>query len=103
MTPVLTRGIVERKSPMPAKIFEIKVFKKDREIREINPFLAGVDLDNAEATSDLLNRHLRGAVRRSGGRLDEIHLFHLEVRDITPDGKGRGQALFRWVLPDEVT
>lgn len=84
---------------MPPKIYEIKVFKKDREVREINPFLTGLDLLDAEATADLLNRHLLGATLRSGARRDEEHEFHLEVRDINHEGKGAGRLLFRWVLP----
>lgn len=88
---------------MAPKIYEIKVFREGRELRDsdINPFLTGLDLSEREAekTADLLNRHLLGAVRRSGARRDDVHLFHMEVRDINHEGKGAGRPLFRWVLP----
>lgn len=86
---------------MPPKIYEIKVFRDGRELRDsdINPFLTGLDLTDAEVTADLLNRHLHGAARRSGARQDEIHLFHMEIRDVNHEGRGMGRPLFRWVLP----
>ena len=60
--------------------------------------------DSAESTAALLNGHLYGAVLRSGGRRDEAHLFHMEVRGVDSYGKGAGQVLFRWALPaPEVT
>ena len=89
---------------MAPRIYEIKVYKAEREIRGVNPFCAGLDLDSAESTAALLNGHLYGAVLRSGGRRDEAHLFHMEVRGVDSYGKGAGQVLFRWALPaPEVT
>lgn len=88
---------------MPPKIYEIKVFRNERETREINPFLASIDLSNsdgsAETTAGTLNRHLLGAALRSGASRNQVHQFHLEVRDIDRDGKGAGRVLFRWVVP----
>ncbi|MEU8158070.1 hypothetical protein AB0B94_30825 [Micromonospora sp. NPDC048986] len=86
---------------MAAKIYEIKAFKSGREVRELNPFLTGLDFDNAEVMSDLLNRHLRGAALRDRAKREEIHLYHLEAREVDQYGKGRGQVLFRWMLPAE--
>jgi hypothetical protein len=84
---------------MAPKIYEIKVFRKGSPRPLGDPFLASVDLEQAEITSDTLNRHLTGAVERLGGNRRDQHLFHLEVFDIDNSGKSRGQALFRWVLP----
>jgi hypothetical protein len=82
------------------KLYEVKVFHKGREVRErdANPFTCSLDLDDATAARDLLNRHLIGAAARASAPRNEWPLFHLEVRD-TRNGKGYGQPLFRWVLP----
>lgn len=86
---------------MPPKIFHLRVFKKRSPVGEVNPFLVGLNLDQsaAETTADLLTRHLRGAALRDGAHDADIHLYHLEVRDIDANGEPAGQVLFRWVLP----
>ncbi|GGM27443.1 hypothetical protein GCM10011608_10260 [Micromonospora sonchi] len=84
---------------MASKIYEINVFHNGRPVRDINPFLTAIDLDDASETKRDLNRHLLGAVLRSGARRDLAHEFHLEVRDIDTDGKGRGPVLWRWAMP----
>ncbi|MER7166746.1 hypothetical protein ABT336_11880 [Micromonospora sp. NPDC000207] len=62
-------------------------------------FLDGLDLDDADGTNDTLDRHVLGAALRAGANRREIHQFHLELRAIDGDGKGRGPVLFRWVPP----
>jgi hypothetical protein len=88
---------------MPSKIYELRVFREGRQVNDTSPFLAAFDLSpaGADRTATLLERHLRGAVRRAKAGAAEEHLFHLEARDITDEGKGIGQVLFRWVLPAE--
>jgi hypothetical protein len=83
---------------MAPKIYEIKLVKDGREVRDLDPYLTGLDLEEAETTTNRLNRHLLGAVQRSGGRRDQAHMYQLEVRD-TIAGKGAGKPLFRWALP----
>ncbi|QKW15409.1 hypothetical protein [Verrucosispora sp. NA02020] len=86
---------------MASKIYEINVFHNGRPVRDINPFLTAIDLEDGDKTGDTLNRHLLGAVLRSGSRRNTAHEFHLEVRDIDSDGKGRGPVLWRWAMPAE--
>lgn len=84
---------------MASKIYEINVFHNGRPVRDINPFLTSIDLEDGDKTADTLNRHLHGAVLRSGNRASVAHEFHLEVRDIDTAGKGRGPVLWRWAMP----
>jgi hypothetical protein len=86
---------------MPPKLYEVKVFRQERQVQGVNPFLVGLDLapDAAERTAAMLDRHLRGAARRDKADQQHEHLYHLEVRDIDQYGKGAGQVAFRWALP----
>jgi hypothetical protein len=68
-------------------------------VRDVNPYLTGLDLEEAETTTVRLDGHLLAAVQRSNSHRTEAHLFHLEVRAIDQYGKGAGQVLFRWALP----
>lgn len=86
---------------MASKIYEINVFHNGRPIRDVNPYLTAIDLADGDTTGTTLNRHLLGAVLRTGSRRSLAHEFHLEVRDTDTDGKGRGPVLWRWVMPAE--
>jgi hypothetical protein len=80
------------------KLYEVRVFRVGREIRDVAPFVTTLDLDDALGTRDLLNRHVRGAAARNGAPASELHLFHLELRE-TSGGRGRGDVLMRWAMP----
>ncbi len=86
---------------MASKIYEINVFQNGRPLRDINPYLTAIDLEDGENTGKELNRHLLGAVLRSGTSRSRAHEFHIEARDIDTDGKGRGPVLWRWAAPAE--
>lgn len=83
---------------MASKLFEIKVFRKEREVDGVNPFVTGLDLDNAEVTYNRLNRHLIGAALRAGGTRSDLHEFHLEFREMDGHGKPSGTRRI-WVHP----
>ncbi|WP_328344744.1 hypothetical protein [Micromonospora sp. NBC_00421] len=84
---------------MASKIYEITVYKDRREVRDMQPFLTSVDLEDGDTTADTLNRHLLGAVLRANAHRSDVHRFHLEARDVDRDGKGRGSVLWRWAMP----
>lgn len=84
---------------MVSKIYEIRVLKDGREVRDMPAFLDSIDLDDGDRTRDTLNRHVLGAALRAGAHRREIHRFHLEFRAIDGDGKGRGPVMFRHVPP----
>ena len=87
---------------MASKIYEVKAFRDGREVRNVNPHLASLDLTAARSMSALLTGHLYGAVERDGKSRDEAHLYHLEVRNIDDHGQGTGRVLFRWTVPAPV-
>ncbi|MEV0214325.1 hypothetical protein [Micromonospora sp. NPDC050695] len=84
---------------MASKIYEISVFKDQRQVRDMPAFLAPVDLEDGATTMRTLNQHLLGAVLRANAHRTDMHRFHLEFRDIDAGGKGHGKVLFRWVMP----
>lgn len=83
---------------MPQALHEIRALRQGRPVRNVEPWLAELDLNNVPLLRDVLTRHLVAVAQRSGIQDDRPHLYSLEVYAVH-NGKGYGHPLYRWALP----
>lgn len=69
---------------MPSKLYELKPYKGQ--------------LADAEATNDLLRRHLIAVAIRDGAHRRDAHLYHLAVHE-THNGRPERQPLTTFSVP----
>ena len=85
---------------MPSKLYELHPFQGERRVRSIDRLLVSLDLSDADATDDLLRRHLIAVALREGVRRTEAHMFHLEIHEVR-NGRPEHTVLFTFSVPVE--
>lgn len=85
---------------MPAKWYQLKVYKQRVEVHTASDLREPLDWNDVDGTRATLQQHLLAAIDRDGGRRNERHLYHLQVRELGSDGRPTGGA-FHYALPQE--
>ncbi len=80
---------------MVRRVYELRFFHVNVPLQKLR-VVAVLDLDDPDATEELLNGHLVGAVRRAGGSKHSQHEFVLEV---WPPDADQDEPEVRWALP----
>jgi hypothetical protein len=84
------------------KTYELRVFKRDRELRQgAEAIRVPLDLGDPSGTADLLERHLIAAAERDGARRSEAHLYHFEVHEVYGGEHVERKVAFKFSLPVE--
>lgn len=82
---------------MVRQVYEVRVRYGGQELAG-EKFMTVIDLEgNADATADLLNRHLLGAVARNGGTARNQHMYTLDIHPV--GAKESAAPVARWALP----
>jgi hypothetical protein len=85
---------------MPSKLYELRVFKGQREVSVASRLRTPLDQSYPDLLNDLLRRHLFAVAERQGMRRDQAHLFHLDVHELRGD-RADNNVLFAFALPVE--
>lgn len=87
------------------KLYELRVFRGEREVRTANRLREVLDLNDrdpetVQRTRDLLRRHLHAAAQRAGAPRRDAHLYHFEVHEVRGEHVDN-RALFQFSVPVE--
>lgn len=85
---------------MPPKLYELRVFKGDRQVRTANRLAVVLDFSDPERVNDQLRRHVHAVAERDGAQRRDAHLYHVDVHE-TRDGRAENRALHTYALPVE--
>ena len=77
---------------MPAKWYQLKVYKQRREVRDASDLRESLDWADVEATRYALKQHILAACERNGDPRREAHLYHLEIRETGSDLRPHGNT-----------
>ncbi len=86
---------------MAARPYEMVLHRRNKPVRDLEPFTRAADLDDTKyvnETDGLLLKWLAAAVQRSGGKLEELAEYDLHLRE---PGRDKTVRVFA-AHPDEV-
>lgn len=87
---------------MPSKLYELRVFRGEHQVRNADRLLETLDLDSPNATNNLLRRHLLAAAERERMHRRDAHLLHLRAHEVRA-GRAERDVAFQFSVPVEAS
>lgn len=86
---------------MPAKWYQIRVFKQRVEVNTASDLRERLDWADVDGTNQRLLQILRAAIDRDGARRNERHLYHLQIVELDSGGRPVDNRAVHYALPEE--